>query len=83
MGELLAHFKGWDVQAARREGREEAWKEAREEARKEFREEAVMKSIKIIKKLGCTEETARQQLIDEYELSREEAAEKVEMYWQS
>ncbi len=71
MGELLAHFKGWDVQAARREGREEAL------------EESVMKSIRIIKKLGCTEETAKQQLIEEYELSREEAADKVEMYWQS
>ena len=71
MGELLAHFKGWDVQAARREGREEAW------------EEAIMKIIRIIKKLGCTEETAKLQLIDEYELSEEEASEKVEMYWQS
>lgn len=79
MGELLANFKGWDVQAARREGREEA----REEARKEFWEEAVMKLIRIIKKLGCTEETAKLQLIDEYELSEEEAAEKVEMYWHS
>lgn len=30
MGELLAHFQGWDVQAARREGREEAREEAAE-----------------------------------------------------
>ena len=75
MGELLAHFKGWDVQAARREGREEA--------RKEAREEAVMKLIRIIKKFGYSEETAKLQLIDEYELSEKEAAEKVEMYWQS
>ena len=59
MGELLAHFKGWDVQAARREGREEA--------RKEAREEAVMKLIRIIKKIGYSEETAKLQLIDEYE----------------
>lgn len=30
MGELLANFKGWDVQAARCEGREEAREEAAE-----------------------------------------------------
>lgn len=47
MGELFKHFEGWDIQAVRREAkeevekaREEARKEAREEARKEAREEA-------------------------------------------
>ena len=46
MGELFAHFEGWDVQAIRKESREQALVEARkqvesemEEARKEFWEE--------------------------------------------
>lgn len=39
MGELFAHFEGWDVQAIRKEAREEARKEARKEVREELREE--------------------------------------------
>lgn len=82
MGELLANFKGWDVQALRKEAKEEARK-AREEARREAQQEEIIKLIRVIKKLGGTEETARSQLVEECELSDEEAAAKVELYWQS
>ena len=39
MGELFAHFEGWDVQAIRKESREQALIEARIIAQKEAREE--------------------------------------------
>ena len=67
MGELLAHFKGWDVQAIR----------------KESREEGIEKLVKAMNVVIDSKEAATQQLIAQYELSKEEAAEKVEMYWQS
>ncbi|MDE7284739.1 MAG: Rpn family recombination-promoting nuclease/putative transposase [Lachnospiraceae bacterium] len=67
MGELLAHFQGWDVQAIR----------------KESREEGIEKLVKAMNVVIDSKETAMRQLVAQYELSEEEAAEKVEMYWQS
>lgn len=74
MGELLANFKGYDVQATR--------KEAREEGREEARREGVEKLIQVIQELGGTKETAIQQLIKQYDLSGREAEEKVTLHWQ-
>ena len=67
MGELLAHFKGWDVQAIRKESREE-W---------------IEKLVKAMNLVIDSKEAVAQQLVAQYELTEEEAAEKVEMYWQS
>ena len=41
MGELLANFKGYDVQAARREAREKGHEEGLQEGRKEGREKGL------------------------------------------
>lgn len=67
MGELLAHFQGWDVQSIR----------------KESREEGIEKLVKAMNVVIDSKETAIRQLVAQYELSEKEAAEKVEMYWQS
>ena len=67
MGELLAHFQGWDVQAIR----------------KESREEGIEKLVKAMNVVIDSKEAVAQQLVAQYELTEEEAAEKVEMYWQS
>lgn len=89
MGELFKHFEGWDVQAIRKEAREEARKEVREEIRgevrkeikEEVREESIQKFVKVIKELSGIQDVARQKLMEEYELDRESASEKVGLYW--
>ncbi len=85
MGELFKHFEGWDVQAIRKEAREEARREARrevrEEARKEAREERIHKFLKAIKNCGVIRENAMIQLVNEYQLSAEDAEEKMKLYW--
>ena len=70
MGELLAHFKGYDVQATRKEVREETQKED------------IIKMLQVIRELGGTKEIAIQQLIKQYDLSEQEAEEKVTLHWQ-
>lgn len=52
----------------------------REEGRKEI---AMEKLIQVLNSLMYSKETAICQLMKHYELSKEEAATKVEMYWQS
>ncbi|MCM1156516.1 MAG: Rpn family recombination-promoting nuclease/putative transposase [Roseburia sp.] len=71
MGELLANFEGWDVQALRREA-----KEAAEKAR----EEDIGKLLSVLKSLNISRTVAKQQLMKEYELSEEEANKKLELY---
>lgn len=75
MGELFKHFEGWDVQALRRE-----IAEAKEETEKQ-KEEGIQKLVKVIKELSGSQEKARQKLMEEYDLSRESAVEKVALYW--
>lgn len=92
MGELLANFKGWDVQAIRREAREEARKEAREEAQKEARKEAgeivmkareedINKAIKMLKAVSAVKDMAKRQLMIHYNLDEAEADKKMSLYW--
>lgn len=71
MGELLANFKGYDVQAMRKEVREEAW------------EEAIDKTVQIMKKLMASQETAIEQLVEKFGFSEGDAARKVEKNWQT
>ena len=71
MGELLANFKGYDVQAMRKEVREEAW------------EEAIDKTVQIMKKLMASQETAIAQLVEKFGFSEGDAARKVEKNWQT
>ncbi|MCM1241955.1 MAG: Rpn family recombination-promoting nuclease/putative transposase, partial [Roseburia sp.] len=86
MGELLANFEGWDVQALRREVREakeaaeKARKEAWEEAGRKVREEDIGKLLSVLKSLNTSRTVAKQQLMKEYELSEEDADKKLELY---
>lgn len=77
MGELFANFEAYDVQETRRIAREEARKEAREEAR----EEGIKKIVQVVKAIVNSQVSARQQLMEQYGLSEEEAEKKVELYW--
>lgn len=77
-GPLSAHFQGWDVQAIRKESREQALIEARkqvevemEEVRKEVTQQVtqqvtesdIIKLLTVLHKLGCPRETAVEQLM--------------------
>lgn len=73
MGDWVGHFKGYDVQETRRV--------EREKTRVETREEDIEKLIEILKELKLTKEIVVQQLAEKYELSQDEAIEKVEKYW--
>ena len=75
MGELFKHFEGWDVQALRQET-EKARKEI-----KETKEDGIHKCLNIMKKCHMASGDAVAQLIEEYQLSREEAEEKMRLYW--
>ena len=66
MGKLFANFESYDVQATR--------KEAREEGRIEG-------LVNAAKHLGGTMETAVQQLISLYGLNETDAQEKTKLYW--
>lgn len=96
MGELFKHFEGWDVQALRQEiadAKKEAEK-AKEETEK-IKEEAekvkeeikreqeigIQKFLRGIKKFHATNKEAAMLLMEEYQLSAEEAEEKVSLYW--
>lgn len=81
MGELFANFEAYDVQETRRIAREEARREVREEAKKEIREEGIKKIVQVVKAIVNSQVSARQQLIEQYGLSEEEAEKKVELYW--
>jgi len=69
MADFFANFKGYDVQATRREEREKAT------------EEGIEKLVKIVKKHVGIKETAQKGLMEEYNLTEQEAIEKVEKYW--
>lgn len=69
MGELFENFKGYDVQATRRE----EWEKARNEG--------IEKLINILKELNLAKADVVEKLIDKYEMTQGEAREKVEKYW--
>lgn len=66
MGEFFSQFQGWDVQAIR----------------KQAREESIEKTVHILQAVNVLKEVAQQKLAEQYELSEAEAREKMELYWQ-
>ena len=102
MGELFAHFEGWDVQAIRKESYEKALIEAREvvteqvtqqvtqqvteqvtqqvteQVTQQVTEADIQKLLTVLNKLGCPRETATEQLMEQYQLTQEAAAAKVD-----
>lgn len=117
MGELFAHFKGWDVQAIRKESYEEALielhdtvyqqvteevtaqvteevtaqvteevtaqvtKEVTEQVTAQVTESDIQKLLTILHNLGCSRETAIEQMMEQYQLTQEAAAAKVDGLW--
>ena len=89
MAELFANFKGYDVQAARAEakrlGMEEGLTEGRAEGRAEGqaeeRESGIEKFIKAAHNFNVSQEETAQQLVEQYDLTESEAAEKIALYW--
>ena len=73
MGRLFANFEPYDVQATRRE--------AREEGRKEELERGIEKLVKTVKNLNESETVAVTQLMEQYGLAEAEASEKAKQYW--
>lgn len=69
MGELFANFEAYDVQATRRVARQIGL------------EEDLIRSIRMMKEAGVSREVTKQQLIKQYELSAEEAEEKLKQHW--
>ena len=112
MGELFAHFEGWDVQAIRKESLEQARKQVREEAREqiareveEAREQAareveemreqmreeiteqvtesdIIKLLTVLYKLGCSKETAVEQMVEQYQMTHQAATAKINDCWE-
>lgn len=85
MGELLSHFKGYDIQATRREEREKTIKEMTEQITKEVTEkvkqEEVLRFINAIKSLNVPKELVFAQLLEQYDCSEHEAEKLLEAYW--
>lgn len=81
MGELFTHFKGYDVPAMRIKLREEMRDEVVEEVRQEVRQEDLKIFIETLNELKLSKETVIEKLIDKYSLVREEAEEKISLYW--
>ncbi len=94
MGELLANFKGYDIQEARKkasiegreegraEGREEGRAEGREEGRAEGREEGIRKLIAFGKKHEIPKEDIQKELVEQYCFEDQEAMKRIEECWQ-
>ena len=69
MGELFSNFEAYDVQAIRRE--------AREEGKIEARNEDIEKLIHVLEELAIPVEEIKLQLIKQYHLSEKEIEEKI------
>lgn len=69
MGELFANFEAYDVQATRREAREEE------------RKVAIVCSIRMMKEAGASREVTKQQLIKQFKISPEVAEENLKQHW--
>ena len=105
MGELLANFEAWDVQAIRREAREEYREKGKAEGLAEGKAEGlaegkaeglaegkakglekgleagIEKMVKAFKAVAQSPKVVKQQLMEQYEISEEEAEKKIELYW--
>ena len=69
MGELFKHFQGYDVQATRKEEHDKTV------------EEDIKKLINIAKKHNWSQESVKEDLMEQYDLQEKEAEEKIELYW--
>lgn len=81
MGELFANFEAYDVQATRREAREEGIVQGREEGIRQGREEGILHSIRMMKEAGVSREVTKQQLIKQFKISSETAEENLKQHW--
>ena len=85
MGELLSHFKGYDIQATRREEREKTIKEMTAQITKEVTEkvkqEEVLRFINAIKNLNVSKELVLAQLLEQYDFNELETKNILETYW--
>lgn len=93
MGELFKHFKAYDVQAARKQMREELIQEIHEEVTQKVREEVreqvaaeiqdenIKKLIQFGKKYGISIENILVDLKEQYFMEEAQAKEKIELYW--
>ena len=73
MGKLFANFEPYDVQATR--------KEAREEGRASEMERGIERLVNAVKQLGGSIDTAAQQLKVQYDLDESTASDKANLYW--
>ena len=85
MGELFANMDKMDIQAERRktaeaEKRADAAEKRAEEAERE-KEKGIREAIKMVKDCGGTKEFIADRLCNAYNLSEEEANEKLKLYW--
>lgn len=60
---------------------EDMREEGREEGKEEEREHGIQSVLRIVKRIGGSEEQAVTALMEEYKLSEETAIKKLEMYW--
>lgn len=81
MGELFANFKAYDVQAARAEARTAGREEGLAEGRTEEREESIRKTVCILKDLNITKDIVVEKIMEQYELTKETANKKINLYW--
>ena len=85
MGELFTHFKGYDVPAMRiklrEEMRDEVVEEVRQEVCQEVRQEDYKIFIETLNELNLSKETVMEKLVDKYSMTKEEAEEKITLYW--
>ena len=65
------------IDEEREEAREEGWAEGRAEERKA----GILKAVAMLKKLQATKDTAIQQLVETYAMSRQEAIAAVDENW--
>ena len=76
VAEMFRYLKSLDVQALRKEADErerKAWEKASEEG--------IIKAIKMLKAVSVIKETAKSQLMAQYDLDEAEADKKIALYW--
>ena len=78
---LFDHFEKYDVQATRAEAQRLGLEEGRLKGRLEEQEAGIEKTIRLLKKHLLSKEQVVSDLVEEYQLSEEDAKEKVEQYW--
>lgn len=72
VAEMFRFFKNLDVQALRKEA---------DERERKAHEEGIIKSIKMLKAVSVIKETAKHQLMTQYDMDEAEADKKIALYW--